>query len=66
MTDDELKAARDAMTAKRSECRKAHADMGAERYTTPEGQQCMDDIRYYDGIINRIEGEMQYRMMTQT
>lgn len=62
--DQELRKLRKAMIGKHAEKLKAFQELGDDRYSTPAGNGLMRDMGYYGQCITRIEGEMQYRMLT--
>lgn len=64
LTDDQLQTMRKAFVALRTKSRKKHSKFSdATAFSTPEGQQAFADIDYYNGLIRRIEFEMQDRYL---
>lgn len=62
LTDDELRAMRKTFTAERMKKQKKFAAIAdADKFATPAGSQAFSDIEYYNGIIWRVEREMQDR-----
>ncbi|MBS3927771.1 MAG: hypothetical protein KGZ65_04185 [Sphingomonadales bacterium] len=63
-TDDDLRKLRDMMIKKHGKVLKGFSDLGDQRYSSPEGNEYMRDMNYYNELIRRIENEMSYRMIT--
>lgn len=64
MDDDDLRAMRAKMVAKRSALRDEHAGLeDGDKYSTAAGRQLLDDADYYSRMISGIEYEMQSRCL---
>ena len=64
LTDDMLRGVRREFVEKQRELQEEFIAIGEDRFNNAVGLELFRDIQYYDGLIRRVEAEMQYRLLT--